>query len=526
MAQGPRCDQAGGMGDRALITVIVVDTQIHGYRRGHQLLSSSVVLPKDDQSLIDRLSDVAGPLRPNERFEPYLAGYPLSGGTHYVLARTWQDLTVARAGCVRTLSLLIPVSDWAAAKTLVPFLELIDPDVFPDWDKAVSHKVAQGPGTSTLPSVMNFRAGEFLEAIFLEEPKPVAVFDAPTPELIATRLLTAVWPAFRRRFAFSAFARSPRRIEGRPFDLVFAPKDARSKFADWPGRRIDGSADGGSRHRWTGEIVQRVFSDPQPRLLSEHEVALAGPNEAETSALLRISLLWDELVAKIDTTPTAALGLLDIASSRGVWNPETLNALDPAIETATRAAVANMPSEQAWEFMTALMLKMHGLHLDSGRRALRAATGGLTAKSPAGAVRFLSQPLSEDIMADLIPVIANQMSALSSEESSTAFISAHSDVIGRIISSSDAMARRVAGEPLLRDRVSAALSELDPEMFVAVRGRLLPLLLTEGQQPLAALLIATLDFSGLLDEVRHLAASDSLARPDLRRSDCFPCSSA
>ena len=97
--------------------MIAVDIQIHGYLRGHQLLSSSVDLPRGDQSVIDRLSDVAGPLRPNERFKPYLSGYPLPSGDRYVLARTWQDLTVARAGCVRTVTLLIPASAWAQANS-------------------------------------------------------------------------------------------------------------------------------------------------------------------------------------------------------------------------------------------------------------------------------------------------------------------------------------------------------------------------------------------------------------------------
>jgi hypothetical protein len=238
--------------------VIVVDTQIHGYLRGHQLLSSSVDLPKGDQSVIDRLSDVAGPLRPNERFKPYMSGYPLPSGDRYVLARTWYDLTVTRAGCVRTLSLVIPASEWAGAKNLAPFVDLLDPSAFPEAGEAASHEVSPSPVVRPIAPVPDFRGSEFLEALFLEETKPVAVFGAPEPELIATRLITAVWADFRRQFAFSTFARSPRRIEGRPFDLVFAPKDARSKFADWPGRRIDGAADGVARHRWTPGFHVRV----------------------------------------------------------------------------------------------------------------------------------------------------------------------------------------------------------------------------------------------------------------------------
>lgn len=510
MAQRSRYDKAGGLGDRAITTVFVIDTQIHGYRRGHQLLSSSGILPRGDQSMMDRLSDVAGPLRPNEKFDPYLAGYPLPGGNHYVLARTWQDLTVARAGCVRTLSLIIPISDWASAKSLVPFLDLLDPTVFPDVATAVAHEVKSESLVRPLPPVLNFRAGELLEALFLEESKPVAVFDAPTPELIAARLLTAVWSAFRQRFAFSTFARSPRRIEGRLFDLVFAPKDARPKFADWPGRRIDGTADVEARHRWTSAIVQRVFADPIPRLLSERDVALAGPNDADTAALLRISLLWDELISKVDTAPAAALGLLDIANSRAVWNSETLDALDSAIEIAARSSLVSMSPEQAWDFVSALVRKMHGLNLEKGWHALKNAAGSLAALYPKGAVAFLSKLVPKKIISGLEPIIANAMAADTTDEATLALVSAASDVVGRIVASSDAMARRVIQEPLLRHRLEVALGELSPHLFVAVRNRVLPLLVADQHLSLAAPLIDTLDLDGLMEEVRHLDTTGGL----------------
>ncbi|MFB2015660.1 hypothetical protein ACEZAT_05250, partial [Shigella flexneri] len=100
--------------------------QIHGYRKGHQLLASSILLSKEDQAIVDRLSDVAGPLRPKEQFEPYLTAYPLPSGTYYVIARTWQDHSVPRAGCVRTKSLLINSNVWANRLPLSAILELLD----------------------------------------------------------------------------------------------------------------------------------------------------------------------------------------------------------------------------------------------------------------------------------------------------------------------------------------------------------------------------------------------------------------
>lgn len=495
--------------------MIVVDTQIHAYLRGHQLLSSSVVLPKGDQSLIDRLSDVAGPLRPNERFKPYLSGYPLPSGDRYILARTWQDLTVARAGCVRTLSLVIPASDWATANSLAPFLDLLDPSRFPQTGEAASCKLSFSQKVRPIAPVPEFRGGELLEALFLEESKPVVVFGALEPELVATRLITAVWAAFRREFAFSTFARSPRRIEGRQFDLVFAPKDARSKFADWPGRRIDGTADNVARHRWTGDIVERVFVAPLPRLLSDREAKSAESRDGKSSSLLRISLLWHELIGKVRTTPTAVLGLLDIANSRGISNSDTLEVLDGAIAIALRTAIVGMSPDQAWEFVTAIARKIRGLDLQDGLLALHDAAERLSVSSPQGAIAFLSQPVAEEIWSKLLPAIASGIARATDEGMSSALLLASPDVFGRILAVNDDVARRTAEDPRLLDRAQAIVADLPPHLFSEVRERLLPLLINERQIALAASLIKTLDIDDLMAEVRHLDVATGLAVPGL-----------
>lgn len=493
--------------------MIVVDIQIHGYLRGHQLLSSSVGLPKEDQSAIDRLSDVAGPLRPNERFEPYISGYSLPSGDRYVLARTWQDLTVARAGCVRTVSLVIPASGWAEANSIAPFLDLLDPRIFPQAGEVTRLRVSLSQNPHPIAPVQDFRGNELLEALFLEETKPVVVFGAPEPELIATRLITAGWADFRREFAFSTFVRSPRRIEGRYFDLVFAPKDARSKFADWPGRRIDGTADNVARHRWTGDIVDRIFAAPLPRLLSESEVRWANSGDAKNRSLLRLSLLWDELLGKIPTTPTAALGLLDIANSRGISNSDRVEVLDGAIAIALQTAIVRMSPDQAWEFVTALARKISGQHLHDGQLALHDAAERLSMSLPQGAIEFLSQPVSEEIRSALIPAIASGMARATEVGVSSAFLSAPPEVLGRIVAVSDDMARRIADDSRLLDRVQAIVMDLQPHLLINVRERLLPLLIEERQLPLATRLIETLDVKDLMVEVRHLDVATGLVVP-------------
>ena len=336
--------------------MISIDTQMHGYRQGHQLLSASLNLSKEDQSVIDRLSDMAGPLRPEESFEPYLSGYPLPSGNYYVLARTWQDLSVSRAGCVRTFSLLIPTLVWSSASGLQVFLDLLQPNSLPDMAEQV---LTGSPTMSPLPLTRDFQANELLEALFLEEGRPVAIFDVPEPELVAARLLTSLWPSIRTGFCVSTFALSPRKIKGRDFDLVFAPRDARPKFADWRGRRIDGLADKGPRHRWTDTIANRVFAEPYPRLLNDSKQDLIGFDRVGDTAVLRIALMWDDLLEKLQRSPSAALGLLDIVSSGVLDKSMAIATIEPLLARAADRAVVCLPASEAWDFIGAMVRKLH-----------------------------------------------------------------------------------------------------------------------------------------------------------------------
>ena len=220
------------------------DQQLHGYRQGHQLLSSTIRLPKPDQDLIDRLSDVAGPLSPGERFAPYLTLYPLPSEALYVVARTWQDLEAPRAGCVRTRSVLVPMSEWQEMQDLVSIVAVA---TAAGADQPAERR-APVADAILLPPVDPLQGTELIEALFLEERAPIVVFDAENPEPLALRVATALWPGFRGTFSMSTFARSPRTIGRKSFDLVFASNEARSRFADWKGRRIDGRKRAHARH--------------------------------------------------------------------------------------------------------------------------------------------------------------------------------------------------------------------------------------------------------------------------------------
>lgn len=494
----------------------VVQRQVHGYRHGHQLLAASVKLPKDEQLVVDRLSDVAGPLRPGEKFKSYLTAYPLPSGENFVLARTWQDLTVARAGCVRTLSLIIPMSDWANADGLSGYLDLLEIDRLPE-DTDATEAAVSVVAAQPLPPVDNFGGSELLEALFLEEARPVVILDAVNPDLIATRLLTALWPSLRRRFAVSTFARSPRKVAGRDFELVFAPKDARAKFTDWNGRRVDGRSVQGGRHRWTGTIVTRVFDQPYPQLLTDKEIGLVGGGDLDidNAAALRIALLWDELLAKLQTTPTAALGLLDIANSGKVRDSFALEAIEPSLAVAAHQASANFPDDEAWGFLGAIAQKLRGRSLLKGNAAVAEAVEQLTARAPEGAIALLSQEDPRGVAADLLPRIASGFGGTFTDRSKRALLSADPIVLGRLLAQDGVLVKRVADDRPLVEHLARILPQQDVATIQVIARNLLPSLTEDWQIPAAEPLLARLDKAHLLMELRRLGEVNDFSAAQL-----------
>ncbi|NSX94029.1 hypothetical protein [Agrobacterium tumefaciens] len=486
-----------------------INSQLHGYEHGHHLINSSAKVSKTDQAVIDRISDVAGPLRPGETFSPYLTGYPLPSGDSYVLARTWQDFSVPRAGCVRTLSLIVPIDVWAASASLHDYLRILDPGVMPT--AAVTTTLREKSENEPLPPASSFAANELIEATFLEEAKPIVMLDTPDPELIAIRLLTALWPGMRERFAVSTFALSPRKIEGRSFDLVFAPKDARSRFANWDGRRIDGRTSASTRHRWTQAIADRVFVEPHPTLLSEEDIRLIGARDSSGSAALRIALLWEELKGNLQRSPSAALGLLDIANSRPQADPGIVAALQPAIGRAAHKAAESFPAEEAWEFIGALAKKTFDSAFANTLPSIAAAAGDLAAKSPTPAVAFIEQSSLHDAILAMLPQIASGLEKDFRSETENALSRTETSVLWRLLESSPKLMQAVVNSVPLIARIGETLPQLPADALQEMKGALLPLLVDDRQLPAFAPLSKSLTTDELLKEVSHLADINDLA---------------
>lgn len=373
--------------------------QFHGYKNGHQLLAGDIELSQQDQDTVDRLSDISGQLRPGERIAPYFTTYPLPSLTHYVVALTRQDSEAPRAGCVRTHSLFIPMLQWTASGNTKALSEVLSS--FLPGDK--------GPDFAPAPAEMEFWklpiwpalegswTLELVEALFLERRAPIAVFDTKDAELAGFRLMSALWPSLRRNFSVCTFALGPRSIKGKPFDLVFAPKTARSRFSDWPGRRIDATpASHRPRHHWSKELTAAVFLSPVPSLERLDDLGILGEEQAASEAKFRMALLWNELVEKSIESPESVLGLIDIFNTARPTNLRARESLAKQIRAGVLRAKASFPDFQFWQYTIALTQKFANGRLPKGTMTfVRAAVKERAALAPQGCLAAMPQILTE-----------------------------------------------------------------------------------------------------------------------------------
>jgi hypothetical protein len=493
-----------------MIVAAEISQQIHGYQGGHGLLRGNVKLNREDQDLVDRLSDIAGPLRPNETFEPYLTTYPLPSEQFYVVARTWQDLGSPRAGCVLTSSLFIPMDVWDRTSSILDLVATM-----PRPARSETGKVAKRPRKARLCPLQEKRLPELVEALFLERRRPIVVFDSPDAEAIALRLLTALWPSRRRTFATCTRCLSPRKLKGREFDLVFAPSDARSRFSDWTGRRIEAvERPPEARHRWTTGLVETIFGDGQPNLASWDKLGILEGDQVGDEGALRLSLMWRELEAKALSTPNAVLGMLDILNSHSVRPTTAREYLEPLVANAVDLARRSLPSEATWRFYVNLLGKFSD-RLPSRKtiRELRTASERLAADDPVSAISALRDIESQgrDVPAVLAAGIGNGLSrhSLCANPSSQFGDIGKRDLLRFVAYSkrfSTSLADSIRGCPAEWTRAAVdALEAPDLDLVKRARRNLLPVLNSPAHAPLLDPLLNDVTPTELPEIVRTVA---------------------
>lgn len=471
--------------------------QEHGYRNGHELLSATIKLDREDQDAIDRLSDISGSLRPDEIFTPYLTGYPLPSRTYFVLARTWQDLLAPRAGCVLTRSLLIPSDIWSRLT---------------DLDEPLAH-LATAPVTnqslsslaSPISSLNDPRLIEIVESIFLERRQPVVVFEATEAESISIRVVTSLWPSLRANFSFCTFALSPRKILGKEFDLLFAPKSARSRFSAWEGRRIEIGGNSIPRHRWSQATTEAIFGTEGPNLQRLDSLGALERDQIGDESMLRLTLLWNELVAKSESSPTAVLGMLDILRSQPSASSAAHKKLLPLLLDATKNSTNALTPGETWKFLKALASKLDpSISSDQLLTALRNASSTNTIRDPESAILSISElpevdPLPEILLSGVGDGIAEVKYPISNSigdiPTSTVL-----DLLSISPKFEKFVVMESSSEIDVRDQLVASISST-PEIDHGLRLSMLGLIKSKEQTPLLAALLSNTTKDQLIEAV-------------------------
>lgn len=503
----------------------LIHQQLHGYQSGHQLLQSSVRLDSKDQDLIDHLSDMAGPLRPGQRFGAYISTYPLPSLKYYVLARTEQDLDAPRAGCVKTKTLLVPMHFWENEASPATLTELLG---VPTSNEPIA--VPIDSQASTLAIVNNPVLVELVEALFLERRSAIVVFNAPSPEEIALRLLTAFWPGMRRNFSLCTFALSPRKLSGKSFDLLFAPKSARPHFSDWEGRRIETAAKAVTeRHRWTSLIVQRVFRSRIPHLLDPDSIrTLVGDDNEENEKVLKLCLLWEELREKAVEVPTAVLGLIDIANSCNAV-VSTWEVLEPAIANAVTNVADSMDTNSAWSFFTALLEKFGNDPITVIiSKALRSAGTKLTQRDWHSALTYLASeaPIKRGNSEEFLQSIATSLAIVDPHQLTKALVAVPPERLIMIASLDDGLLERIfsATDPTIDTGLIQSLTQgfkfLTPEEHSRQESRFLQHIRGDQDSILLAQIVAGAQTIQLVEVVDLIWGAKAIRTPQLGKVLC------
>lgn len=395
----------------------ITEYQIHQYKSGHQLVESSIVLDRIDQDVVDRLSDISGSLRPNEIFSPYFTCYPLPSGSHFVIARTWQDLGAPRSGCVFTRSLLVPMDKWINSENTENYfnslLQFIPPIETPPNENG---------NFDIKRPIQNDFVFELVEALFLEERKPIVVFNAADQLVISVKLYNALWASLRRNFSICTFALSPRTVGDRYLDLQFSTSNSRSKFSEWNGRKIEASTNNATapRHRWTETIADGVFGVNNLPLKNNPDLNFNYFDNQGDESALRLALLWQELKAKTENSPTAVLGLLDIANSQPAVSGELIGSLEPTIYKVLDNIEQTLDPISAWQFYLAFLGKFSNFPIDLPLlKAIKKHTDKLSITHPKQALEFLqnysnaNQEISPILFSSLAAGIAERENLIS-----------------------------------------------------------------------------------------------------------------
>lgn len=209
---------------------MLVDQAIYGaVRNGHGLRCAS-----GDQKLALELAsrlDLPDTAPPGAVWSPYLSGFPHRD--HYVLAKTFHDPSVGRAGMVLTHALICSLDGILAVNDLRPLLQRLISD--PAEAPTVVEPLTINAGHETPPPSPDLT--DAARSLVVRASGPVIRIGTQEFEDLLAALWSRLWPALRRRFSF--------RLSFGPGDIVEQPEPTlvctpTSLIGRWQQQRIVG----------------------------------------------------------------------------------------------------------------------------------------------------------------------------------------------------------------------------------------------------------------------------------------------
>jgi hypothetical protein len=331
---------------------------VHGYRRGHELLSASIDLEPKDADRLNQLSDMSG-LPVSDSIPAYITCYPLPSGRYYAIAKTWPDHEAAREGCVMTHTILVPMATWAEGYPADFVFGLLSSPQRSALDLA--RKPIEVPRCPELHRSLPLCSREDMETFALSffgfGRSPIVWLDGTGQvESIIPALLDFIWPSLRSSFAACSFALQQRSTHLRPFDLLIAPPAAISRFSRFSKDQIIGYGSG--RPTPTMDPKHRRLVDRVTHSLLEGDdywpayKSLRATLPPEPSALSKVTML-DELQLRAQSVPSASVAVLDVLAALAPDPDEAISEKRHALQDAVDRAEREDPL-QAMELMTAI----------------------------------------------------------------------------------------------------------------------------------------------------------------------------
>jgi len=237
-----------------------VHQALHGYREGHQLLSISDELSREQLGQLRVMSDLSGPAF-RAQFDTYVTAYPLHGAQVYALARTWYAREMPRPGCVWTHTLLVGVADFALVPDLSDLNKLFrrpaGPDDAADYAEPLTVHVGSDVAEHGTPHGREF-LGSTLAALYgMSAPVVLVATNSTEHENLVWRIWSQQWPALRKVFSFSTGCLS---IKGESLDLLVVPPEVSRQARDSDGFSVvDPMALTPLASAWVAEVSDDLF---------------------------------------------------------------------------------------------------------------------------------------------------------------------------------------------------------------------------------------------------------------------------